>query len=88
MLKLVKIGQNGQKWSKKMLKLPIMVKIVKNGQNDIKWSKIIQNGPKWSKWSKIVKYGKKNGPNGLKCIEQTNFQKSYKQHWRGFLYSP
>ena len=66
MIKMVKNGQNRQKWSKS----PKMVRMVFNG---LKWSKMVQNGPKWfqmvpngPKWSKGSKMVKKRGKNGQK----------------------
>ena len=60
--KMVKNGQNRQKWSKS----PKMVKIAKNGQNGLKSSKMIPNGLKWSKmvpngpkWFQMVQNGEK-----------------------------
>ena len=66
MYKMVKNGQNYQKWSK----WPKMVKIAKNGQNGLKWSKMVLNGPKWSKWSKMVQMVKNGGPD-LKRARRT-----------------
>ena len=69
---MVKICQNGLKWSTidkiayKMVKLVLkwkkMVKMSKNGQCGPKWPKMVQNCVKWSKVVKrykMVKNGKK-----------------------------
>ena len=44
---MVKMVQDGPKWSK----------IVKNGKNGPKWSKMVKIGLKWSKMVKMVKNG-------------------------------